>query len=75
MSRDGVRQNDSLCFGVYVAINVRVQVASIETEDEEDAQYAMVGEETEIEIAEEPIKVGWGWLKSSYMSMLMSFGM
>jgi hypothetical protein len=33
------------------------QIASVETEDEEDAQYAMVGEDTEIEIAEEPIKV------------------
>ena len=36
---------------------VHTQVISVETEDEEDAKYCMVTDETEVEIADEPLDV------------------
>ena len=36
---------------------VEFKVISVETEDEEDAKYCMVTDETEVEIADEPLNV------------------
>ena len=40
---------------------VEFKVVSVETEGEAEAEYCIVGDETEIEIAEESLKVREKW--------------